>query len=289
MVHQDFFDVHFKLYSCIFRYGYVGVDVFFLLSAYGLCHSWRNSTAASFYKKRAYRILPLYILFFIFCFLLNISGNNVSIYLKGFVLQATGLSVLQTPYTHLAQFSGEWFTPAIMVTYILFPFFFFVIEHVANRGGQKAQLLILLVSILFSVCLHGFISGNYLNRIPIIIAGILTYINMMDKNNKALTISYVFLALCAFCIMRTGLLLSLAVPLILKGISDINPPLDGRAAGIVKTIGKYSFEVYLAQSISMNLYKGDNVVAYVLVIIFATTAVAYVFNKANKLILTVIK
>lgn len=54
-------------FKSIFNHGYIGVDIFFFLSAYGLCHSFEKSTIIQFLKKRALRILPTYILFLIVC------------------------------------------------------------------------------------------------------------------------------------------------------------------------------------------------------------------------------
>ena len=39
----DFYNTSFKIFRNIFKYGYVGVDIFLFFSAYGLCHSWINS------------------------------------------------------------------------------------------------------------------------------------------------------------------------------------------------------------------------------------------------------
>ncbi len=41
--------------------GFLGVDIFFLLSGYGLCYSYNNNPLNHFYRRRMKRIVPLFI------------------------------------------------------------------------------------------------------------------------------------------------------------------------------------------------------------------------------------
>ena len=47
--------------------GALGVDIFLLLSTYGLQCSIEHNTIKCFYKNRIKRLFPLYILFCLFC------------------------------------------------------------------------------------------------------------------------------------------------------------------------------------------------------------------------------
>ena len=46
----------------IFYPGFLGVDVFFLLSGYGLCFSYNKNTLMNFYFRRMKRIVPFFLL-----------------------------------------------------------------------------------------------------------------------------------------------------------------------------------------------------------------------------------
>lgn len=51
LVTQSFFDENLYFLKLLFRNGYVGVDVFFILSSYGLCCSLERSSIRKYYKK----------------------------------------------------------------------------------------------------------------------------------------------------------------------------------------------------------------------------------------------
>lgn len=47
----------------IIKYGYIGVDIFFFLSGFGLTYSFQKNNIKTFYKNRLKKILPCYILY----------------------------------------------------------------------------------------------------------------------------------------------------------------------------------------------------------------------------------
>ena len=51
LVQSEFIDAHLFPFKLLLRNGFIGVDVFFILSAYGLCCSWERSSVWEFYKK----------------------------------------------------------------------------------------------------------------------------------------------------------------------------------------------------------------------------------------------
>ena len=68
-------DVIGKLFNYVFGEGWVGVDLFFLLSTFGLCYSYNNNSLSHFYKRRIFRLIPLYPL----ALIIGIVGNNLDI------------------------------------------------------------------------------------------------------------------------------------------------------------------------------------------------------------------
>ena len=118
----------------IFTYGYLGVDVFFVLSTYGLCFSYEKNTLGQFYKNRIKRIYPLYIIFLLLVYFLY---NKPTFLYKSLIYQTTGLSVFKYFNTDV-----EWYTPSLIFTYILFPILFYIGEKV-QRMSVWINLLII--------------------------------------------------------------------------------------------------------------------------------------------------
>lgn len=42
----------------VLQYGYIGVDIFYFLSGFGLAYSFQKNTLGTFYENRMRRILP---------------------------------------------------------------------------------------------------------------------------------------------------------------------------------------------------------------------------------------
>lgn len=120
LVTQSFCDENLYLFKLLFRNGYVGVDVFFILSAYGLCCSFERNSIGEYYKKRFFRIIPIYVVFLIVCkFLLHIDTG----FFYDSLLQMSSLSIFNTKLTKSVNMGGEWFVPAIINLYIVFHFY----------------------------------------------------------------------------------------------------------------------------------------------------------------------
>lgn len=163
------YDNSFKAFKVLFKYGYVGVDLFLFFSAFGLCYSYVNSSLKDFYKKRFIRIIPIYLIFKIIEFLI-IREENVNQFLIDRFLVITSLSVIQTPYTCPGNLSLEWFIPAIINLYIIFPLLFRLI-HALQKYSVWISLLFIIVTYWLSHLLWGHlvIHSLYLCRLPIIL------------------------------------------------------------------------------------------------------------------------
>ena len=177
LVQYEFIDHYLFPFKLLFRNGFVGVDIFFILSAYGLCCSWENSTVKSFYKKRFIRIIPLYVGFLILCKLILKTNHMVT---DG-MLQITSLSIFDIPYTKTKEMSGEWFVPAIINLYLIFPFLFNFVKCIDKRFPIFGVYAFSICTILISRGATSFISPNYSMRFPIIVAGIISYLCVKPK------------------------------------------------------------------------------------------------------------
>lgn len=144
-----------KIDLFILRIGYIGVDIFFFLAAYSLVGKKINYF--EFLKNRFCNVYLKFILFVIIA----------AIY-KGMTIVRTVKILTFIEFFEKGGGSFLWFVPAIMLFYLIFPFFVL--------WKQKYKSIIVL-AVWF---LASFVIGNLLgyteififtNRIPIIIAG----------------------------------------------------------------------------------------------------------------------
>ena len=146
LVQSEFIDAHLFPLKLLLRNGFVGVDVFFILSAYGLCCSWERSSTCEFYKKRFLRIIPLYIVFLFLCKVI-LKANHV---VTDGLLQMSSLSVINTSLTRTKEMGGEWFVPAIINLYLIFQLLFETIKWLQKRcpkyGLYIAETIVIMVS-----------------------------------------------------------------------------------------------------------------------------------------------
>jgi peptidoglycan/LPS O-acetylase OafA/YrhL len=103
--------------------GYIGVDIFFLLSGIGLVFSYhKHPYIKQFISKRLMRILPAFwiTLSLIACINLIIGEFDAST----FVYKLLGLDfILRSQYT-------TWFIPTIMFCYLIFPLYYYLHSNV---------------------------------------------------------------------------------------------------------------------------------------------------------------
>lgn len=153
-----------ELFGVIKSYGDCGVEIFFLLSGICLFYSYDNDrNVLSFYKRRAAKILPPYIIVYgiVFLWLDIVSEFNVWQFLLDYSLLDFWLHGLGR---------APWFVAAIMVFYVAYP----LIYNVFFGEGRllKIPCLILTVAIamvlLVKYCPH---LNIFTVRIPIFIVG----------------------------------------------------------------------------------------------------------------------
>lgn len=276
--------LHFYMYSAfpensiwglVLSKGYIGVDVFLFLSAYGLCYSLTSNSIAAYYKHRAKRLFPLYLIFLTIT--LVFFGKNYSepSWLL-FIFQSTGLaSFRQTDF--------EWFIPALIVLYAIFPLLFKGIKYVYEKFKWGILVLVIVLS-LMAPMISRFVFPLFAKRLPIIVIGTATYFAVVNKDKRFLILLYFVCAAMAL-ILRfesvVGWSLLLPSVLFLLGESCVELPF----CGFFSYVGKHSLEVYLAQSLSLNHFFLNSELPYLvkcvlaLVILVGSAAVFGLINK----------
>lgn len=170
----------------LFAMGWMGVDIFFFVSGYGLCASLsRNRSIKSFFKRRFFRIIPTW---WIILTLMAIVGTIAS--LKGYPNSTDDYFYW---YTGLGWWTGncnfEWYIPTLIVFYLAAPLL----------GRQKLGNLVIItiISIILAIVFGYFRLFQHIyisySRIPIYVSGFLVY-KYQTRNSMVKT--SIWLPLC---------------------------------------------------------------------------------------------
>ena len=145
MLHFTFTQV--KPLGFVAQYGFAGVEIFMMVSGFGLFYSLeKDGNAPRFYKKRLLRIFPAYYFLGIFASLL---------------LYHDSLPEYLFRYTTIGFWTGglyaEWYIPSIIVLYLLAPLF----KKLCNRRGL---VLLCIISLLILAATYILVAGEYIEK-----------------------------------------------------------------------------------------------------------------------------
>lgn len=157
----------------ILKYGFIGVDIFFFLSGFGLTYSFKKNNIFKFYTNRLKKILPSYILYG-FIFILHLyftkheSYNIFQILYKLFCLE------------YILENKGiDWFINAILIMYLLFPVAVFITKKL------NIFLITTCVPLIYLITLHTNLHWTHLaliQRVPMFLFGIYCALNSNKRN-----------------------------------------------------------------------------------------------------------
>lgn len=112
--------------------GYIGVDIFIFCSAIGLVQSYsRRPAALAFYRKRVVRILPTFLAVTLAVLVFAAILGTKDLHLRDWAMTLSTLGY----WTGDAFF--EWYTPAILALYALFPLLYQACS--IKMGGYPAD------------------------------------------------------------------------------------------------------------------------------------------------------
>lgn len=271
-----------------FSEGQIGVDIFLFLSAYGLEASYRKNGWIIFYKNRAKRILPVYFVFLISIFGIFLNGAPIGDILKQCIAQLTGISLFQDSEFFSTHFEFDWFTPALIIYYTLYPAISCILNFLAKKN-MKLEIFLLIILILISMFALRSIQlpiKGFLYRLPVFTLGAATYIHLENKQTNRLLILYTILSIGGLLSNQHWLLVSSIVPSLLLVYSMIKGHQPFKK--ILSLIGRHSYEVYLAHIFPVTnffmLYIFDNIYLYIAATILWTIVVATFFAVIQKYI-----
>lgn len=266
-------------YFDLFKYGYVGVDIFMFISGLGLCFSYTRRCLSSFYYRRFLRIYPLFIFFNVVLFCISYDGvlNTEEI-----IGSLTTLSFYNTSSN-----SKEWFISSILLLYIIFP----IVFKLTNTKSLIACILVVLFVVTYFKL--DWRHDCLIARLPIFMLGVLSYKihNAIPRKYEGFSmygLYWTFVAICvvSFMICQStsffgAMLCPFILAIIVNSIRTYNMP-------FLKYIGSHSLEFFLANAIVghymiceyQNLWIGYKVLLYFLIqIIFS-----FIFIGINSVI-----
>ncbi|WP_427138946.1 acyltransferase family protein [Psychrobacillus psychrodurans] len=232
-------------------YGQMGVQLFFIASAFTLCYSMdsRNSRNSSkfalrnFYIRRFFRIAPLYYFGIILYFIVTsinttiwVSNKNpIDILLNIFLLNG----LFETANNSVVP--GGWSIGTEILFYLLFPLLFSIFIRL-QRIFKYAYLVLPLCSLIFSLLIqrifyilnspeefynNSFFYYNITNQLPVFCIGIALYIaysnELIPKFKKTTCIIFILLfSLISWYLMSNGQFMESSYIVIFPFISSIS-------------------------------------------------------------------
>lgn len=237
------------LLGLICSYGFWGVDVFFFLSAFGLCYSIKKNSLRVFYINRILRIIPAWIivLFGVHVVGLFIDGRIPSLEFN----YPHTISDLFGWYTgigfYLNTCSYEWYVPTILLFYCIAPILFYC--------SDKSIVLIWLFALILYVANHSCEILPHLDiffeRLPVFILGFI-FFRYFIRNQiirfLLLNVAFIIVITCLvyFELCSTTILFGVLLPEVL---AVAGWALSQNMVNIIRTvltfIGSVSLEFYL--------------------------------------------
>lgn len=280
--------------------GGIGVDLFFILSGFGLVNSYGNNSTKKFFLNRLIRIIPFYALIVVFFNLLHGDFNIIVVLLQ---ISTIGYWI---------GYEVEWYVPVLLLLYLLFPIYYRLC--VKCKWGS----LFIIIGLYFLLYLLPSESNfQVIRSLPIFLLGVQcnTTLKNIEINNKYF-ISIIFIlfsiglcfAITHFChfrgvygesfyeeLKKTGwlfkpyFLVTPALCYVLISIKDMFRKKRGisKLLKYIEVIGLCSYELYLIHlqffyiaRLLCNSYGLNKILipGIFLVLSFVT---AYYFNKIN--------
>lgn len=274
----------------LFKYGYLGVDIFLLVSALGNCYSYNKHTLATFYGRRLKKILPLY-----WCSVLAIALLEVVWPTSGYDALTLFAQLTTLSYWGLGTQISEWFVAAILVLYLTFPLSY----GLTSRFPIPALLLGCLIPILCQYL--GIVDAWHeclISRIPIFIFGIICYQYHEGKSVSTkqfycacLILSLVFVFSCVYSIsdfLTSACICPLIVFIAIEGLFFLR---NVHVEKVLRWFGQNSFVIYTSNllvgwcSVYCYSHWQEYMHTYTYIPIYCTLqcVLGFAFYKASKI------
>lgn len=224
-----------------FKYGYIGVDIFMLMSGYCLCFSISKNSLKQFYRNRFIKIVPLFFFWKIICYkLLDYFALDIIPSIFDILWDASIVLPLFTGIGHC-----DWFTASIVSYYVVFPIIWKLLNKTDKYICCYIILNILIVFLNFN-CTKTWEQECCVSRISIFILGTMVYIRPKETINL-LCVSLVFTFVAIFFKQRffmTAMLSPFFIILLILSFEWIVKKGGQSFLTKLSVIGNHSLETY---------------------------------------------
>ena len=255
----------YKLISLVFSNGHLGVNVFFLLSAYGLCFSYNRNSLKKFYFNRIVRIWPIFPIALIARYI--VKGISFHDALLKFLSELSGLFLFQVKRDFF------WYMGVLTLLYLFFPILY---ELFYKMRKYKVPIFFCFCILSQILLLHDFghndIYLHTVTRIPMIYLGFLTYFCVIEKDLNKLYLTYGFAALLSLTQIHYMTCLFLPAAMLVISKSKVRP-----LEGFVSFWGNHSLEIYLGHTFAVYHILGFPFSYPINLILFFVTVALYSF------------
>jgi peptidoglycan/LPS O-acetylase OafA/YrhL len=253
-------------------YCQMGVQLFFVLSAFTLCLSMerrKNETNSirNFYIRRFFRIAPLYYFAILFYLIYKTAmGFSTDYFTMENVL--SNVFFIQGFYTASNNVvPGGWSIGTEMAFYLVFPLIFiFYVEYIKNRiqiiltpfAGLIICMVLtqsLFIASNYQLSEHGFLYLNLFNQLPVFLLGLSYYFftKNLPANNKSWIICISLTGLILFSYLGInfyGYYFHITIRPFIAGLSfvfliHILNTFKGMNITILKQVGQLSYSMYV--------------------------------------------
>lgn len=301
------------LFHCeasLFQGGFIGVDIFFVISGYVIFKSTENYKRfgaveiIDFYKKRLFRIYPALLLMLILTFIVCIfSMSTVSLDYFGKQLFFSSLSASNILYAQGHNYFDSnspmllhtWSLGIEMQFYLLFPFIIFVYRYLSRPshwGNNYYLYLLLLLSFIWAAS-HSTEDNSFFllqNRAFEFLIGMCAALLSFNRSVKKITKHAVTIAIAAGLILCSIFFtngeyhpgLSTIIPCVLAAVSMIffssSPFYEGKITSVSAYIGRISYGIYLFHfpiTIFAKEILSDNTLTLILVNLLITLPLSH--------------
>ncbi|WP_418124231.1 acyltransferase family protein [Chryseobacterium sp. PTM-20240506] len=196
----------------IFDYGKMGVQLFFIASAYTLCLSSHfrekeEKHVLKFYIRRYFRIFPIYYLGIIIYYLLNLYFKDPDNYTIKNILANVFFFHGLVPSANNTIVPGGWSIGTEMLFYLIFPFLFKFLS--SGKSLLKGFFLIVIAQLVIFYFQrkpnfnYEFFYFNILNQLSVFVIGIFFFLHKKYLTNSRNSV-IIFLLFTSFGILISG-------------------------------------------------------------------------------------
>ena len=254
-----------------------GVTLFYLISAFTLCLSFKNKQhnerqpIKNYFIRRIFRIVPLY--YFAIILNLAVSTTVPSVYsILSNIFFLHGLN----PYWINSTVSGGWSVGIEILFYLVFPIIFLRVKHFGNTLNVLLGLILLskfITSMMFKhpliddgILWGVFVYENIFSQLPVFMMGICLFYATTVRKHQVNGYTYLFFAtliivhLLGGNLFKPHYLFAIAFALAAFGLTKKQPGLIVNKLTI--WFGKYSYSLYLNHIIVLKILSNHHFLTF---------------------------